>query len=555
MAEIPASSNPEATSHPERVQGEKVLRPITLCLDIPDSDTQVEIVFKEPDRLTRTAREIRDLAALIAQTILSRRILVNAEEGTLGVERADVPLDDVLSDLQSLCRSAEWGHQGTLEILPGAGGNLRTDPVLLQRALHNLLANAFEAIPPGGKVTLQVEADAGGHTFCIHSPGEISPNVAPRIFQRAFSTKTARGRGLGSYAARLLVERFLGGTLTFQTGPQEGTQFLLRIPKAMPSSQGILTATTVEEPPPAPFPPPPGEAIGTVLIVDDSITTRQVLASVLAREHQVLTANNGEECLKIAREQTPDLILLDIIMPGMDGFAVCAHLKSDPRTEEIPVLFLTGLTGEGDETLALEAGALDFLTKPISPVAVAARVRNHMELKRTRDRLRDLTLLDGLTGIANRRRFDRQIDIEWQRARRRTLPLSVILGDVDYFKRYNDYYGHAQGDVCLRSVAHAFLRALLRPADLVARYGGEEFVCVLPDTDLNGALEVAERIRTELQERQIPHANSEVASIVTLSLGVACVPTGEQAQLHDLLEQADAKLYQAKREGRDRCCG
>ncbi len=291
---------------------------------------------------------------------------------------------------------------------------------------------------------------------------------------------------------------------------------------------------------------------GRVLVVDDSRTVRGVLTSILSQEHEIITAANGEEALRIAQAEQPDLILLDIIMPGLDGYAVCARLKSDPRTEEIPVLFLTGLSGDEDEALGLEAGGIDFILKPVRPLAVAARVRNHLELKRVRDQLRDLSLLDGLTGLANRRRFDRQLEAEWQRARRSGEPLSLILGDVDFFKRYNDHYGHAQGDECLKAVARAFQEALHRPADLSARYGGEEFVCILPETDAIGAMQVAERIRLLLKARQIPHAQSEVAPIVSVSLGVATFTALENRKPEELLQKADAHLYEAKKAGRNR---
>ena len=261
------------------------------------------------------------------------------------------------------------------------------------------------------------------------------------------------------------------------------------------------------------------------------------------------------EALEIAREAKPDLILLDVIMPGMNGFAVCKALKADPLTADIPVLFLTALSGDTDEAMALAGGASDFIIKPISPPVLAARVKNHLELKRNRDILRALTLLDGLTGIANRRRFDEQLHQEWLRCGRRAKPLSVILGDVDFFKCYNDGYGHVQGDDCLRRVAKAMAESLHRPGDLAARYGGEEFVCILPETDQEGARAVAETVHQAVAALGLPHEFSEVADHVTISLGVATAWPGECVTPEDLTRHADQNMYEAKRQGRNRVVG
>lgn len=301
--------------------------------------------------------------------------------------------------------------------------------------------------------------------------------------------------------------------------------------------------------------PTPPVSAGTVLVVDDSLTMRNALRKVLEGEHRVLLASNGHEALALAVEEQPDLVILDGVMPGMDGYAVCARLKSDPRTEDLPVLFLTGLDSEADETLALEAGAIDFITKPFRPRVVAARIRNHMELKRLRDHLRDLSLVDGLTGIANRRRFDRSLRQAWATAQHERRSLAVILGDVDYFKRYNDAYGHQAGDACLQAVARAFSQALPGRSDLAARYGGEEFVALLPEADQARAATVAERIRAEVRALNLPHAQSDVSELVTVSLGWATARPSEGGTPEALLLRADEKLYEAKRSGRDRVCG
>ena len=296
-------------------------------------------------------------------------------------------------------------------------------------------------------------------------------------------------------------------------------------------------------------------ARGKVLVVDDSIIMRRALEAILSQEHLVLLAANGHEGLALAVNERPDVILLDVVMAGMDGYAVCAHLKSDPRTEDIPVLFLTSLTGEEEETLAFEAGAIDFVVKPYRPKVVAARVRNHVELKRLRDHIRRQALRDGLTGLANRRCFDEGLLEAWSHCTRDRKPLALILLDIDYFKRYNDALGHLAGDECLQQVAAALSRCITTPGALVARYGGEEFVCLLPEADAIRAMAQAEYLRGELQAMRIPHPGSDVEECVTVSLGVASVRPAEGRAPEELLQKADQRLYQAKAEGRNRVCG
>ncbi|MBU0640580.1 MAG: diguanylate cyclase [Planctomycetes bacterium] len=290
----------------------------------------------------------------------------------------------------------------------------------------------------------------------------------------------------------------------------------------------------------------------TLLIVDDTPANIEILSSVLEAEHQILFATSGRDALELVASQIPDLILLDIMMPEMDGYEVCKRLKADPKTHNVPVIFITALSEEADETRGLEVGAIDYISKPISAPIVKARVRNHLELKRFRDMLEDLSARDGLTGIANRRRLDEFLTQEWLRGGRNQSPLSVCLIDIDFFKRFNDRYGHAAGDDCLRRVALALASVSRRPADLVARYGGEEFVCALPDTDAAGAALLADRFREAVIALGIPHADSSIAELVTISGGVAtAIPTGESAAAQ-LLEAADRMLYQAKKAGRNR---
>jgi diguanylate cyclase (GGDEF)-like protein len=246
------------------------------------------------------------------------------------------------------------------------------------------------------------------------------------------------------------------------------------------------------------------------------------------------------------------VILLDVMMPKMDGYEVCTRLKTDPATADIPVIFITGMDETEAESRGLELGAVDYVTKPFKPVVVRARVHNHVELKRARDRLLALAATDGLTGLANRRRFDEALQSEWKRLQRTGSELGLIMLDIDHFKPFNDTYGHLAGDDCLRNVAGVLAGEMLRGPDVAARYGGEEFACILPETTLAGAVAVAERIRAGIEALGIPHSGSKVVPVVTASLGVISVLCTGVTRPEDLLLAADACLYRAKSEGRNR---
>jgi diguanylate cyclase (GGDEF)-like protein len=265
-------------------------------------------------------------------------------------------------------------------------------------------------------------------------------------------------------------------------------------------------------------------------------------------------ATSGAQALEICANNPPDLILLDVVMPEMDGLEVCRRLKADPLTANIPVIFITGQTDPADETRGFETGAVDFITKPVNPAVVRARVKTHLTLKAQTDLLRSLVFIDGLTGVANRRRFDEALAAEWRHCRRNGAPLALLMIDIDFFKLYNDHYGHPAGDACLQTVGVTLKQAFGRSHDLVARYGGEEFACLMPECDRAGALAKAEALRVAIEQLAIPHAASPVAPGVTLSIGVAVVVPGDQDQPRDLVSLADHALYQAKKDGRNRVC-
>lgn len=291
-----------------------------------------------------------------------------------------------------------------------------------------------------------------------------------------------------------------------------------------------------------------------LLVVDDQRINILVLNELFREDCDVFMATSGEQALQVCRAQLPDLVLLDVQMDGIDGYEVCRRLKADAESRNIPVIFITAQGGEADEVRGLQLGAVDFIAKPINPVIVRARVQTHLTLKLQSDILRSMALLDGLTGVANRRKFDEQLLRDWRQSQREQTSLSLILVDVDHFKRYNDHYGHQAGDAALQAVARVLTSTLRRPHDLLARYGGEEFVGVLPNTGLSEAVELAERMQAGVRALNLEHSGSPEAQVVTISLGVATVVARSDLAPQALVEAADQQLYAAKQAGRARVC-
>lgn len=291
----------------------------------------------------------------------------------------------------------------------------------------------------------------------------------------------------------------------------------------------------------------------SVLVVDDEKANLLYLNHILSADYIIYTARDAGEAIERANENHPDLILLDIIMPGMDGYDTLIALKELETTKDIPVIFITGLGGSEDELKGLDLGAEDYITKPFSDAIVKVRVRNQIKMVNQMRAIERLSLIDQLTEIANRRNFNQQMDMEWRRAIRYKLPISVMMIDVDRFKLYNDTYGHQQGDVVLQTVAKTLKQTLRRAADFAARWGGEEFAVLLPMTDMKDALMIAEVIRENI-ENIVILCNDGASAGVTVSIGVNAIIPAQNDSVEEFIFKADKALYTAKETGRNRVC-
>lgn len=318
-----------------------------------------------------------------------------------------------------------------------------------------------------------------------------------------------------------------------------------------------------------------------ILIVDDSADSRALIKRLLEKHGlgDILIAESATDAFALLGLDQPvclaeniELILMDGVMPGIDGIEACRLIKSHACFKDVPVIVITA--SDDAETLekAFAAGAMDFITKPVKQLELKARVNSALNMKHAIDQrkareaelvkvleeleglnreLSRLSSLDGLTGIANRRHFDQIFEMEWRRAIRAGHDVSIVFLDIDFFKYYNDTYGHQEGDDCLKKIAVAAGSVLKRPADLLARYGGEEFVIILPETGVDGAYEVAQQIRSAIEMCNIPHSASLITDHVTVSIGVAGGKISLADKSQELIALADKALYEAKNGGRN----
>jgi len=295
------------------------------------------------------------------------------------------------------------------------------------------------------------------------------------------------------------------------------------------------------------------EEQNSILIVDDEKANIIALSHILSPTYDIYTSKNGHDALEIAKEYSPCIILLDILMPGMDGYAVIEELKSNERTWDIPVIFISGLDNAEDERRGLSLGAADYISKPFNPAVVELRVLNQIKIVNQISLINKLSITDQLTGIANRRSFDAQLEREWLRSAREKVPLSMMMLDVDCFKTYNDTYGHQQGDVALQTVAMTMANTLKRPADFAARWGGEEFAILLPNTSTTGAVKIAELIRNNVEQTPIPLLSGEITR-ATVSIGLHTTTPTKDCLTCDLILKVDKALYAAKETGKNKVC-
>lgn len=292
----------------------------------------------------------------------------------------------------------------------------------------------------------------------------------------------------------------------------------------------------------------------TILIVDDTPVNIQVLSGILKNDYHLKVANNGVKAIEIARSgEKIDLILLDIVMPGMDGYQVCRKLKDNSNTNKIPIIFVTARNDVDDEEAGFNLGAVDYIIKPFHPVIVKVRIRNQISLKLKSDLLEDLAQIDGLTQVYNRRHLNAQLPIIFEECWRWEKFFSLVMIDVDYFKNYNDNYGHGMGDLCLIEIAKCLKShiSLIKGA-LIARYGGEEFVLVLPEIGISEAVSLLKIIIKSVENLQIHHDYSAVSDYITISAGLAILTSfAAPSSFSDMLAIADKALYLAKNNGRN----
>jgi len=289
-----------------------------------------------------------------------------------------------------------------------------------------------------------------------------------------------------------------------------------------------------------------------IMIVEDSKLNQELLRRILEKDYRLIFVQTGLEALENVKTEHPDLILLDIVLPGIDGFEVLRQLKKCDTSRSIPVIIISGRSKPDEEVKGLKTGAVDYITKPFNEVVVKARVETHERILKQMRIIEEYGLIDTLTNIPNRRQFDQHVAREWNRAIRDKKSISLLMIDVDHFKIYNDTYGHQQGDVALQKAASTIASSLKRKIDIAARWGGEEFAVLLPNTGLEGAKLVAEVIRQNIESTLIPGSFDDSHHNITVSIGAAHVQPDNNSSISDLILQADRALYKAKDLGRNR---
>ncbi len=477
----------------------------------------LEAIERQAGRMVELIEDLLDLRALSAESLeLERRqedlaALCADVCGSLGIlaSNRDLALD---------CR------------VPDGSLSVALDAVKFREVLVNLLSNALRLTPPPGRVSLELERIGDEAVIEVRDTGPGIPAAElAHLFEAAAPTRRTRrggaGNGLGLAISREVVERH-GGRIEVANLPAGGARFRVLIP--------LRERAT---------PPAPGRP--SVLVAEDEPDARAIVAELLAERYAVIGAGDGDEALRLARSQRPDLIVLDLFMPRLDGFAALEDLRRDPRTTDVPVILVSAQNDDLAKVRGLDLGAADYLVKPFSGRELLARVAKALEQKGQRERFRTLAQTDGLTGLPNFRAFRARLDEELRRTDRRGKPLALVMIDLDDLKRLNDVHGHLAGNQAIAAFANV-IRQELRSSDFAARYGGDEFVVLLPQTDASQAARFAERVRAE-----VARAGEQLGLPLHGSLGVSQLdPDRLEPEL--LVRMADAALYEAKRAGRDR---
>ncbi len=530
--------------------------------------------------------------------------------GKMNLNIGQVHLPSAIESAIEILRPlADAKNINIVKVVDPAIGYILADAARLQQIVWNLLSNAIKFTPTSTSALIQIaiESNPSGALILVSDSGcGIEPKFLPHVFDYFRPTdnwnqKEQNRLGLGLSIVRQLVELHGGTVWASSPGIAQGATFGVQLPIA--NSNNVLRSSAIGQIENRAESVPKPLARKQVLVVDDSAEIKKssistedefvdesrelplllvvednyfllvYLQTLLTPHYRVAVARDGIEGLERAKELLPNLILSDQIMPRQNGLDLLKEIRNTPELSSTPVIFLTGRMGMEARIESLDAGADDYISKPFDERELLARVRNLLrshaaeqqlvalnrqlqqqkqQLETANQTLHYLANYDSLTEVKNRRCFNEYLDTEWRRLAREEAMLSLIMCDIDYFKLYNDTYGHQAGDECLRKVAGVLRNAVKRPADLVARYGGEEFVVVLPNTDIQGAAVVAEFIRAGVLGLQIVHAKSAVSEYVTLSVGVACCVPAPMSQPGTLIAIADEALYRAKRTGRDR---
>jgi two-component system cell cycle response regulator len=471
--------------------------------------------------LNREARQVLALAGGIEQLEA-----LPAGTGQLDLQPIDLraPVERALERWSARARSR---GVALLQDLPASAVEVLAHPERIEQTIDGLISCALTATPRGGRMSVAVEAAREAARVVVQR--DVRPSRARRRRPERLDRLS-----LGLAVSGALAEA-LGGTLEMSRSARSET-LLLTLP-----SSGALEAA-------APHPPPEPGRRSRLVVADDDPDTREALSEVLADDYEVVLAADGREACALAAAARPDLVLMDLYMPQLDGLAALETLREDARTADVPVIFISGRGDELTRSRSLDSGAVDFLQKPFSPRELKARIERTLRLTRRETQLQELARTDPLTGLSNLRAFRSRLEEEVKRARRYGTPLSCVMVDMDRLKPINDEMGHAAGDAAIAAVAEV-MRRELRETDFGARYGGDEFVLLLPHTSGAEARVFAERVAARLRESDLRLGERRIP--LSASFGIASLHDGYPEETEEnLVQRADEALYAAKRAGR-----